>query len=50
MIGKLTRDIRRLGKTIRKTILKDLKINKLNQHMIYDSTSWCSLINVIDPT
>jgi len=37
-------------KTTRETIRKDLEIDELDQNVVYDRTSWHSLIHVADPT
>jgi len=34
----------------RKTIKKDLEINEFDRDMIYNRTSWCHLIHVVDPS
>lgn len=37
-------------KSIRETIKKDLEVNELDSHMIYDITIWRNLIHIADPT
>jgi len=37
-------------KTIRETIRKDLEVNELDPHLVYDRTLWRHLIHIADPT
>lgn len=37
-------------KTVRKTIMKVLKINKLDRNIIFERTLWCILMHVANPT
>jgi len=48
--SQIREGIGKLEKTIRKSIMKDLKVNKLNLNMIYDRTLRRNLIYVVDLT
>ena len=37
-------------KTVRKTIMKVLKINKLDRNIIFERTLWCILMHVANPS